>query len=340
MLRNPSFYIINIFLLLFLSCDRDKDSLAPETPEEAKFYYAGYKFNTTFTSSSRWAVVAINDSIVQLSPINRSDAVAVFNNGQDTYVAGYQHNGTENKRISLWKNGTISYLSAAATNNNATVVYEDQGKVYVAGTEYINNLPYQRLWINGQLEVNSGALAFSGIRAITTHNGKYYLAGQFAQATATWYDDSMKTINVAPSEATFIKVENSDVITSGYGGVNANQDAIKVWKGNQEIFTHSVGERIYTALSTIVGNDYYFVTLGYSGNLSTAKVYKNNTLLYELAPGKNVEATAIQVYQNKVYVLGNLIVNGKSTPTLWTDGTPKSLFPEESNIFLNHFQIR
>lgn len=340
MMRFPVFLITSVCVLFFISCNDDNNATISEETSDPKFFYAGYTYSDKYSSAQKWAVYAINDSLITLSEINRSDAKAIYSNGKDVFIAGYQHNGTSNKRITLWKNKDISYLSAAAINNTATAVYVNQGKIYVAGTEYENNLPYQRLWVNGELKVNSGAMGFSRISTITTYNGDYYLAGQFAQAATTWYGDTMKTINVAPSEATYIKATDSEVISMGYSGLNINEDALKVWKENEAIFSHPLGERIERALTTMNGNDYYFVTIGFSGNLSTAKVFKNKTLLYELAAGEDVEAVAIQIYKNTVYILGNIIRNGQSTPTLWVNGTPQTLFPNKTNLFLNHFYIR
>ena len=335
---------VALFLLL-ASCSKDD---AAETPQNfiPQFLYAGnvYKGNT-YNTLNKNAILVQNDSVIYLSPQNRSDAQAVFGNGKDIFVAGYQHNGSDNRRIVSWTNNStnIQYLSTANKYNNARAILEDQGKMYVSGTEYLvesgKNLPFQRLWVNGQVKVNQGTLDFSGIEAITTYNGEFFLAGQFAQAACIWYQQSMRTIRTAASNATYIKKTATDTIALGYGNIDANSDALIAWKNGKIDFSHTLNQRVTNVLASMQGNDYYFVTLPSISDPIPPKVFKNNTLLYEIATGKNVRIVALQVYRNKVYVLGNLIEGTQSIPTLWVDGKPQTLFAASKNIFLNDFYI-
>lgn len=330
--------LIGIFslLVLFSSCE-DKNDLADEGIKDPIFYYVGYSFTNDYWEKNRKAILVVNDSITKLSPNNRSDAKVVFSNGKHIYVGGYQHNGTENTRVVYWANGKINYLSEAGVNNTATAINEDAGNVYVAGTVREQSGPYQRLWRNGERVVNSGAIDFSGIRVITVKDGKFYASGQFGQAGALWDEKSMRTTALAPSEGTGIQVDGENIYTIGYGNVNKDTDAAKVWNINKEVFSHPVNERVYEILGTIVGSDYYYVTHGVSGK---PRVFKNKELLYEIGNGQDMRPEAIQVHNKKVYVLGNIFKNNKSIPTLWADGVPQALFKENENIYLNHFFIR
>lgn len=69
-------------------------------------------------------------------------------------------------------------------------------------------------------------------------------------------------------------------------------------------------------------------------------MHKNNQLLYSLSETGNVEAQAIQVYQGKVYVLGQQIDGTAATPTLWIDGEPQTLFDADQKIYLHDFFIK
>ncbi|RZF62233.1 hypothetical protein [Sphingobacterium corticibacterium] len=331
---------ITILLAIFVSCKKDSNHINDDIKEPI-FYYVGYSFSGHYNERDRKAILVVQDSIVNLSPNRSADAKVVYAQGKDVFVAGNEHYEEEKNRVVYWKNGVKEYLSSAVKDNSATAIYADNENIYVAGTIYQNKLPYQRLWINGGRKVNSGALAYSGIRAITVYEGAYYLAGQFAQAASIWHGKTMYTINNAPSEATYIHVENGEVLTMGYGNVDRNTDAAKVWKGSDEIFSYPVGARVSNILATMNGNDYYFVTNSMSEDgINVARAYKNTQLLYELNTGAHsVKAMAIYIFNDKVYVLGNLLNAGKSVPTLWIDGVPKTLFTEQDNIYLNHMYI-
>lgn len=336
-------FVLSI-LVVIGSCKKDKQDEKLLTPQ---FLYVGHTFtgDSYLNSNRRNAILVINDSLVKLSPNNRSDGQAVFGNGKDIFVAGYQHNGTENKRLVYWKNSTLHFLSPADLyNNNARAIYEDNGNVYVAGTEYIKDnagsrRPYQRLWVNGVVKVNQGVLDFSAIEDITTYNGQFFLAGQFAQSASIWYDQSMRTILVQPSNVTHIKKTATDTIALGYSGVNLESDAIIAWKNGSVVFSHTLGHRVVNALSDMSGDDYYFLTVPSTSTSTPPKVFKNNTLLFELAPGKSVRPVAIRVFRNKVYALGNIMEGSKSIPTLWVDGQPQTLHTASENIYLNDFYI-
>lgn len=336
-----------VFVLLSgwcISCEDAPYLDEDVTSKEPVFYYAGYSFSTNHEIDNRKAILVINDSLVKLAPNIPSEAKAVYVNGKDIYIAGsyrYRYNGKQNNINAIyWKNSQKTELSDTGPNNIATAILEDNGNLYVAGTVYEDNKPYQRLWVNGEQKVNSGALAFSGIRAITVNNGEFYLAGQFAQAATIWDKEYARTIAAAPSEATFVKADAAGVWAMGYGNVDNTTDAVKVWKNREEIFSHPVGARVFNVLGTMNENDYYFAANTGTGGNYGVKVYKNNQLLYELAKGQQVKAVTIKVFQNKVYVLGNILNGTKSIPTLWVDGVPKTLFTTDQNIYLNHLHIQ
>ncbi|WP_334125786.1 hypothetical protein [Empedobacter brevis] len=328
----------------FLSCEKDLDRDEDPQPKVPVFYYAGYSFSTNHEISNRKAILVIDDSLVRLAPNIPSEAKAVYANGKDIYIAGsyrYNYNGKPNNINAIyWKNNQKIELSDTGPNNIATAILEDNDNLYVAGTVYEDNKPYQRLWVNGEQKVNSGALAFSGIRAITVNNGEFYLAGQFAQAATIWDKEYARTIAVAPSEATFVKADATNIWAMGYGNVDNTTDAAKVWKNREEVFSHPVGARVFSILGTMSGSDYYFAVNTATNGKYGVKVYKNKQLLYEPAKGQEVKAVTIQVFQNKVYVLGNILNGTKSIPTLWVDGVPKTLFAENQNMYLNHLYIR
>ncbi|MDR2271876.1 MAG: hypothetical protein LBF27_13310 [Sphingobacterium sp.] len=340
-----SFLYIIMSLMLLQSCKKDDDKKLSEPNFTPQFLYAGYSYGSNdFKTNNRRAIVIVNDSIIKLSPNIRAEAQAVYGKGKDVFVAGCRLYGAENRRIVSWKNGSIRHLSDAQAYNNATAIYEDQGKVYVAGTSYetlLNRVgPFQSLWVDGERRVRQGMLDFSSINAITTYKGNYFLAGKFAQAASIWHNNTTRTIRKAASNAAYIHATEADTIVLGYGPKNSSVDELIVWKNSKIIFSYPLQERIQHVFAYMEGKDYYFVTTSATkaGNFN-AKVYKNRTLLYQLAPDKICKPVGIQVFQGNVYVLSNILDKGRSTPTLWKNGKAQTLYSADKNIYLNHFYI-
>ena len=344
MKNNLSNYLFLIVLFsAFISCKKDKNI----SDKEPEFYYAGYSYNQSYQEANRKAILSIGDSIVQLSPNNRSDATAIYVHNSDVHITGYQHNGTDKKRVVYWKNSQIMHLSDAFEYNKGTAIFADNANVYVAGTVYEifehqgekRNVPYQYVWVNGTFKQKYGAMEFSGINYFAPYNGKLYMAGQFAQRATLWNENSMETLSSNASGADYIKVINGDTYVIGWEGVNIETDAVSVWKNKEKVFTNTLGKRISSVAATMDGQDYYYAA-NFGGTTFTASVYKNDQLLYNLSEGTNVKVEAIQVYNRKVYVLGQLLNGTQSTPTLWEDGVPKTLFPAGKKIYLHDFIIR
>ncbi|NGF56395.1 hypothetical protein G5B35_25915 [Parapusillimonas sp. SGNA-6] len=246
-----------------------------------------------------------------------------------------------------WKNNEIRRLGDASPYNGGTAIFADGSGVYVAGTVYEmvegRTLPYQHVWVNDAFLQKSGALALSGIQALFPYQDTLYMAGDFGQQAQLWTGRSMRGLAGSGSGARALNVVNGEVYVLGFEVVNSNTDAISVWKYRrngvrpEKVFSHELGKRITKMDAAMYGNDYYFVVNSSNGNSS---VHKNNQLLYSLSETGNVEAQAIQVYQGKVYVLGQQIDGTAATPTLWIDGEPQTLFDADQKIYLHDFFIK
>jgi len=336
---------LSIFTFAFLlSCKKDNEKIPLKDPE---FYYVGYSYQQRpQDANSKRAIMSIGDSIVKLSPNNRSEAVAIHVYGDDVYTTGYQYNG-DTRRVVYWKNNEIRRLGDAYPYNGGTAIFADGSGVYVAGTVYEmiegRTLPFQHVWVNDTFLQKSGALAFSGIFALLPYQDTLYMAGDFGQQAQLWTDGIMRGLAGSGSGARALNVVNGEVYVLGFEVVNSNTDAISVWKYRrngvrpEKVFSHELGKRITKMDAAMYGNDYYFVVNSSNGNSS---VHKNNQLLYSLSETGNVEAQAIQVYQGKVYVLGQQIDGTAATPTLWIDGEPQTLFDADQKIYLHDFFIK
>jgi len=331
-----------VLLLCATVACKKSDGLDDEDVREPQLHFVGFKYKDSFKVKDRNAVLVVGDSLVELSPDKVSEATTLDVSGNTVYVGGYQQVDANRRNLAYWENGTVHFLGTAANGNEATAIHAADGKLYVAGTIYQANLPYQRLWVDGEQKVNSGALAFSGIRDIAVWKGKYYLAGQFAQAASLWEDQTMYTIHNGPSEASYILTRSEDEILSlGYGNVDRNSDKVVVWNWRDVIFSHPLGIRVRNILGCIDGSDYYYVINGVNADgWSVVRVYKNEQMLYDITDGKELDAEAIQFHQGKLYILGNFTTNTRSTPVLWIDGVPQDIFNEKDGIYLNDMLIK
>jgi len=328
---------------LMSSCQKDKS----ETPfQEPKFYYVGYSYSQSYQDADRRALVCIGDSIVRLSPQTRSDAVAIHVYGEDIYTTGFQYSG-DTRRVVYWKNAKIKRLGTQYPYNTGTAIFADANNVYVAGTVYETvegrTVPFQHVWVNDTFLKKWGALSFSGIYDFSPYQGTLYMAGSFGQTATLWTGDTMRSLASNGSEACEVNIVDGDVYVLGWEVVNVETDAVSAWKYREKeerlekVFSHELGKRIAKMDGVMYGKDYYYVIN--PNNSTIASVYKNDRLLYDLSGAGNVKAEAIKVYGGKVYVLGHLLEGTSSTPMLWVDGEPNTLFAPEQKIYLHDFFI-
>lgn len=329
-------------LMLTGSCSNDVEKLEdPEVVIPTTFFYAGYKYNTDYKALDRNAILSIGDSVVNLSPTLRSDAVAIAAvNNKEAHLTGYQMTADGKKRIAYWKNKTLSYLTPAGNTNTGTAINVYGSKVYVGGTKDHLGSSGLFLWTNGVQSQMACCLAQSKLTSITESNGNPYLAGRFASNAHMFTQESAIALAGPNTYADYIHAINSDVYVIGHENYNSTSDAAVVWKNDVEVFNLPLGGFVSNVVGTMSGQDYYFVANFYNNNKGTTVVYKNNQKLYQLSPAQSVVANAIQVVGSKVYIAGNYLNGTKSSGVLWTDGQPKVLFAEAKKIYINDFVIR
>ncbi len=310
------------------------------TPKPLTFFYAGYKYNADFKTADRNAILSINDSLINLSPNTRSDALAIAAvNNKEAHVTGYQMAAGGKKRVAYWKNNRITYLTDAGNFNSGTSINVIGSKVYVGGTKDHSGYYGLFLWTNGVESRKACCLASSTLTSITESNGKPVLAGRF-NSNAHMFKDGYAIALAGPNTyADYVHAIGSDIYVIGKENFAKDGDAAMVWKNDVQVFKMLLGRSATDVIGTMAGQDYYYVANFYSNNKGTSVVYKNRTRLYQLNPNQSLAATAIQVVAGKVYVLGNYLNGTKSTAVLWTNGQPKVLFAESKKIYLNDFVI-
>ncbi|MCT1526623.1 hypothetical protein [Sphingobacterium hotanense] len=313
----------------------------PPTPKPLTFFYAGYKYNTDYKKADRNAILSIGDSVINLSPSLRSDALAIAAvNNKEAHVTGYQSTATGQRRVAYWKNNKLSLLTQAGNNNTGTAINVIGSKVYVGGTKDYNGAYGLFLWTNGVEKRKACCLAQSEVTSITEVAGEPYLSGRFASNAHMFNDEWALAIAGPNTYADYINAINKDVYVLGHANYNSSSDAAVVWKNRKEVFKLPLGDFASDVLGTMVGTDYYFVANFYNGGKGTSVVYKNKTKLYQLSGAASITATAIRVVSGKVYILGNYLNGAKSSAVLWTNGKPKVLFGEGKKIYLNDFAVK
>ena len=313
----------------------------PPTAKPLTFFYAGYKYNSDYKSADRYAIFSIGDSLINLSPNLRSDAVAIAAvNNKEAHLTGYQLNAAGKKRVTYWKNNKLTYLTTAGNNNTGTAISVFGSKVYVAGTRDNLSLYGLFLWTNTVESRLACCLAQSKVTSITESAGKPYSAGRFASNAHMFTVGSAIALAGPNTYADYIHAIDKDIYVIGHENYNSNSDAAVVWKNDVEVFKLPLGDLVSNVVGTMSGKDYYFVANYYKNNKGTTVVYKNKTKLYQLSPDKSIAANAIQVVSGKVYIVGNYLNGTKSTPVLWTDGKAKVLFAESKKIYLNDFVVK
>lgn len=309
-----------------------------ETERTPQFYYVGYSYHERYQEQNRRAILSIGDSIVPLSPDNRSDALAIHVHNGIAHITGYQNSGSD-RRVVYWKDNEISRLSDPGSNNAGTAILATEDQVLIGGDLTEDGRTYQYLWIDKTPHRKAGALMFSGIKSIAVDNSRIFLAGDFAQRATMWDDNStLYALSGNASGGEHIAFRNGEPYIIGWEVIDINTDAVTVWKNREKIFSHTLGFRTYGITALMHGSDYYY-TVNSAESDMTSRVYKNDQLLYQLAEGQDVVTTAIRIHQDKVYVLGQILEGNSATPTLWVDGQPQALFSAEDKICLHDFFI-
>ena len=144
MKKNILLTMAGLLMLAFSSCKKNKDVIAPSDPS---VYVAGSEraAGTSNRVAKYWkdgVAIAVTDSA------NNADANAIYVNGTDVYLAGYEFNGTNNV-AKYWKNGIATSLTNGTNTAEATSIFISGSDVYVAGYEYNGTKYIAKLWKNG-----------------------------------------------------------------------------------------------------------------------------------------------------------------------------------------------
>ena len=125
------------------------------------------------------------------STVHSSEALAIFVDGTDIYVAGCESSQSkkgsylEGFVATYWKNGNAIYLTDKKRNNFATSIFVSNGDVYVAGYERKNETRNEvaKYWKNGtEIQLTDG-LGYSRANSIFVKGNDVYVAGEINPET-------------------------------------------------------------------------------------------------------------------------------------------------------------
>ena len=230
-------------------------------------YVAGYEvvqydvleFNgtsyVTVKRSNRVARLWKNGAVMPLELADPQKTESVANGiavqGNDVYVVGYikglySNVGYYGAVAQVWKNGSaMQSLSDKKKNDNANAIAFNNGDMYVAGTENVqegnpSGTRQARLWKNGTgipLDGASDIIRSSEAFGVTTYNNDVYTAGMSGTSTMVnaWKNGSALTLTTDPQStqartAYGVAVQNGDVYVAGFESNVQGKYVAKIWK--------------------------------------------------------------------------------------------------------------
>jgi hypothetical protein len=310
--------IINrLFTILVLgtfisSCKTTELPVAPTvSPSGNSLYLVG----TMRIATNKFVPAYWKDGkVTQLSETSGA-AVSLTTDGNDIYVVGFL-TSPANNQIVVWKNGTLTSVTAGDTQALINDIAVDQNHaVYIVGGESVNgNGLFAKYWENGVATVLSNTS--SNANRIVISGSDIYIAGYANNYSATYWKNGVATIfsSSSISEINDITIVGKDVHAVGYEGGNA-----KYWKNGVSIPISISGISSHASgIAVVSGNVFVGGCEQKNNNLfNSATYWKNETQENILTDGGNsVNINSIGVIDQDVYLAGN----GGSSSFLWKNG--------------------
>jgi hypothetical protein len=332
--------MITIAIVALMSCKKNKDIIAPSDPS---VYVAGSEraVGTSNRVAKYWkdgVAIALSDST------KNADAYAVYVNGNDVYVAGFENNGTKDV-AKYWKNGVAIALTNGNTNAIAKSIFVSGSDVYVVGNEYNGTKYIAKLWKNGISSTLTSGTYDSDANAVYVNGNDVYVTGYERNSSnfelAKYWKNGIETIltnSTSFANGYSITVNGNDVYVAGYEYTSTtSRDVAKYWKisngGTPQVNILSDGtNNVYANGIAINGTDVYIA--GLDEDDRTAKVWKNGVSTNLASPGANyIDAYAVFVQNNDVYCAGASFNGATWTACYWKNGTEKKVTNSTKTAF-------
>ena len=246
-------------------------------------------------------------------------AAAGMTMAQDVYSTGYFTNSYGTHDAAVYKNGELLYQSATTSSGysreSTDVIYRN-GDVYwvvncMEGSEY----RWADIRKNGEVYLDSPTGQGRHINALAVSPSDYlYAAGCMnisgVKTAVFWCDDDpdpdfVLGDGVYQSEANAVTTARINggtwTISAGVQYTSSSEYHGVIWKAGEVVC--DLGSNVSPRGVAVYDGEYYTVANVYESGGYTAKVYKNNALLYNLST-TNSRGFSISVDAGDVYVSG------------------------------------
>ncbi len=258
----------------------------------ADVWTAGNLYTLQFTGSC-WK----NSRPYALTTTTESGAYDILCSGNDTYVAGYESNGTKDV-AKYWKNGTSVSLTDGTTDACAYSLTVSGTDLYVAGLRIQGTKPVATYWKNGNPVYLTDGTFSARASDICVSGGDVYVSGyensvsNFTVAKY-WKNGSEVILSDGTSRAWAysVAVKGSEVHVVGNNGQGACY-----WKNGIPVAMDcNPSVTTFTAVF-LIGNDIYVAGSERQGDLERACYWKNGTRVW-LTDGTKLATT------NSIFVI-------------------------------------
>lgn len=347
--KNIILPVAALFLLPFMSsCKKsststdDNGNTNPPVTTISDVYVAGYEIISTGKNVAKYWK---NGTAVSLTNGTR-DAVAraIFVDGNDVYVAGYQDKaGSVLNIATYWKNGVAYSLSVTGTGGTfdaANSIFISGTDVYAAGLERAaNGNDVAKYWKNGTpINLTDGSKD-ANAQSIFVAGNDVYVAGSEDKSVASskgvakyWKNGVAVSLTdgATDANAAAILVVGTDVYVAGTVNDSTGYSKAVYWK-NGNMVSLSSGSQNSAGYSIFAnGSDVYVG--GKNGNAAIQSGYWKNSLagFAGLAPaatypGGEELLGGIAVNGTDVYAAGSYFDGSTRRAVVWQKGVVSTL---------------
>lgn len=325
-----------IALLFFVaSCSSDENT--NNVQDARKVLVAGVEKVNNVNYPRLWV-----NGQVQLLGANDKEgrAEAIFLDGNDIYVAGYEKNTSGKAVAKYWKNGGVVNLTNGSFDAYATCIVKSPSGIIVVGgyQRNANGVNVPTLWFNGaQFTINNNNLS-GKINSLTFVAQNAFIAVGETMVNGVikgtyWTNDDYGYLNNSNSIVSVLNdiiIHNDNVAMIG-AETNLNQKLVALNTVNGLVGKNYLtdGSNHAIAYKAFVNSNNLYIA-GYelnSSNVRVAKFWKNGTETI-LSNGPQSEANDVVVSNNDVFVCG-YYNNGQAI--YWKNGVAQPLSTNESN---------
>ncbi|MGB3607917.1 MAG: hypothetical protein WA775_07665 [Psychroserpens sp.] len=232
MKTNISKLISLSILIVVFSCSEDDDQSVqePDSPIESIVYVAGLGFENSNFTAELWTdglqTVLSNDNF-------NAEAIDMFIDGDDTYIAGYQTNNNDISVATIWKNGVPSTITDGTRASSISTVFVLNNIIYAVGFEANQNgINVAKLWENGVSSSLSDAVNEASATGLHVQDSDIYVVGRAYNGLdfdAVLWKNNVR-IDLASSSATETA---EDIFVSGsnvYITIEQDREKLFLWE--------------------------------------------------------------------------------------------------------------